>query len=223
MLSAPISELRSSNQELRKSIEELKNDMAMLTAKQNEVEATKSELFTMRSIETVVIDDRQIIENVLQSAKCCCCDLQIGLTLCFIWILMCSMPNYAKHWVLVIISVFQVACMIIGIICIWRAKRIGLTVAKIAVAVNLMIMLVGGVFFILYLLRLHSFDRVGNFLPMFMRIRRDDIFEEPLLMILWALVIIFNVAMQVWIIVSINRAIKAIDIIHARGSKRSEL
>ena len=86
-----------------------------------------------RPIRFVVVPmsrDRQI-QNALKTQECCCCDLQIGLTIGFCIIFLLSASSY--NW----LSIIQFLCAIIGLIGVWVGSRTYLTVAKFALYFNI--------------------------------------------------------------------------------------
>ena len=96
--------------------------------------------------------DKQI-QNALKNQTCCCCDLQIGLTIGFIIIIVICVSS------LNIISIFQLICAIFGITGVWIGRRTHLKVAKVALYVNICLCLLQ----ILLLFILYAMIQQGEF------------------------------------------------------------
>ena len=142
----------------------------------------------------------QIIKHQLQSQKCCCYDLRIVFTICFVWISVCIVPaKIITHWSMYVISFLQIMCMFVGIIGVWYAKRLYLRVAKYAMIFNMFVMMSEIV------------TRTWNLVNI---LRESKIARPPMKIPKFAVCIlaaIFNIAVQTWMIVIIGRIFDKID------------
>ena len=217
--SVAMPDLKEDDHEIKQSDSETLASDPKLQSILKPVKPKFQRLHTVLTMSSIEIQEHQIIENVLQNARCCCCDSQIGLTMAFIWLIMCCMPHedIRKNWLLTIISLIQVMCMFMGIIGIWKAAKVHLWVAQIGMFINIGFMVVRMISLIfMHFNSKESFllDIDGDYFPPFIVIPRTKIGHLSTLWLQWILIVLTNIALQAWIIWHINRALVAIRNIH---------
>ena len=147
------------------------------------------------------------VKKVLSDSKCCCgaCSLRNGLMIgFFIIIVISAAPRNIISWL-------QVICVVVGIFCVFKGSKVHLWWVKVE--------LIHSIFLCAYQMALFGYtvwinkEEFGGYLITSQKVKDKSHDFLMKLTAFWTLLSLISIAIQCWMIIHVNKAIKAMDAI----------
>ena len=162
-------------------------------------------------------------KNALQSERCCCCSLQVGLTVVFVWNFLVWMVmesqfspktgflNFLIGTIILCLPVWN----LIGIFGLW--SMLGqpiknMKTAKFGIVCEIILISVAGLVFILNALHYKHFVNLNAYTAKFLIIDDDGFGTSLSWVIFFECICVLNITIRIVVIFYINRAIRALKI-----------